>query len=159
MGFTSVTEYAEFLAGHPDKLDILALLLTAMLNCIHLCVQHKRGAWHTHTWGKCVCVLQLAYMGENTYIALEKEKTPDESHPPPQLDAELNNDHKDPEESHPLCNWMLNWTMTMRIQKSHTPLPNQTNLLQWMQTCHSSLPKLPLQHLLFLCSRMIIFAG
>ncbi len=77
-GFGNVEEYSDHIFSHPDNLDWLAILLTAMLNHVHLCVHHPGGAWHTHVDSECVCALQLTHMGELTFVALEAIE-PDDS--------------------------------------------------------------------------------
>lgn len=94
MGFDKVEQYAEHLEANPDSMDLFAVLLTAQLNRVHLCVHHPGGEWHTHVPGKCVCSLHFAAMGNMTFMVLEegreKEKddtcyrtTPARKEPPP----------------------------------------------------------------------------
>ncbi len=72
--FDTVDEYAEYIAGNPDGMELLAVMLTARLNRLHICVHHPASSWHTHVPGKCVCAKHFAYMGELCFMALEPVK-------------------------------------------------------------------------------------
>ncbi len=47
-GYDTVAEYSDYLEANPDNMDALAVVLTAMLNQVHVCVHHAGGLWHTH---------------------------------------------------------------------------------------------------------------
>ncbi len=71
-GFESIDSYYNYLETHPDDVDALVVVLTIMLNCVHLCVHHMDGLWHTHIKTcPCSCSLHLASMGKNTFVALQ----------------------------------------------------------------------------------------
>ena len=69
-GFPELELYSNFLYFQPDEMDYLAVLLTVMLNRIHVCIYHQKGAWHTHVHGECVCLLHLVLMGKQTFITM-----------------------------------------------------------------------------------------
>ncbi len=72
-GYETVGEYADFIETHLDKMDCLALLLTAMLNYVLVCIHHASDMWHTHVKTQpCSCSLHLAQMGDDMYVALQK---------------------------------------------------------------------------------------
>ncbi len=75
-GFNNVTEYCNYLETHPDKMDLLAVLFTVMINRTHVCIVHPRGYWHTHVAGHCACSLVLAHTGNFTFIALQLSTPP-----------------------------------------------------------------------------------
>ena len=65
-------EYCNYISAHPDDMDGLAVILTMMLNCIHMCIHHKGGQWHTHVKTcPCACSLHMASMEDYTFIALQ----------------------------------------------------------------------------------------
>ncbi len=69
---TAGFKYSDFLEVNPDDIDTLAVLLTAMLNRVHLCIHYAGGMWHTHIKTRpCACSLHLASMGNNTFVALQ----------------------------------------------------------------------------------------
>ncbi len=73
MGYRTPEEYCNHIETHPDSMDSLVILLTAMLNQVHVCVHSAEGMWHTHIKTQpCVCSLHMAAMGNNTFIALQK---------------------------------------------------------------------------------------
>ena len=48
VGFNGTQEYIEYLETHPDNMDTLAVMLTVMLNWVHISVHHKNGQWHSY---------------------------------------------------------------------------------------------------------------
>ncbi len=43
VGFNGTQEYIEYLETHPDDMDALAVMLTVMLNRVHISVHNKNG--------------------------------------------------------------------------------------------------------------------
>ncbi len=39
-GYTSTEEYCEYIERHPDSMDALAVMLTVMINHVHVCIHH-----------------------------------------------------------------------------------------------------------------------
>lgn len=71
-GFDTIGEYCDQLERNPDGMDGLALMLTVMLNRVHISVHHKGGQWHSHVKTRpCACSLHIASMGSNTFVALQ----------------------------------------------------------------------------------------
>ena len=57
--FDTVDKYTEYIEGNPDGMELLAVMLTARLNRVHLCVHHPKGEWHTHVPGNAFAVCTL----------------------------------------------------------------------------------------------------
>ncbi len=74
-GFNNADEYCEYMAVHPDEMDGLAVMITVMLNHVHICIHHKGGQWHTHMRTcPCACSLHLASSLHSSHYSRNHER-------------------------------------------------------------------------------------